>query len=76
MLYRARADDLGFGNRTEEDRLICINRFRLVDVRQPRIDEVSHEGIWVISKVLTPNCFNELSSLRRVATLEGPNGPI
>jgi hypothetical protein len=37
MLYRARADDLGFDNRTQENRLILINGFRLVDVGQPRI---------------------------------------
>ena len=73
MLYRARADDLGFDNRTQENRLIPINGFRLVDVRQPRINKIAHEGVWVITKVLMPNCLNQLSSLQRVATFEWPN---
>jgi len=76
MLYRACADDLGFDNSTQENRLILINGFRLVDVRQPRINKIAHEGVWVITKVLMPNCLNEMSSLRRVATLEWPNNQI
>jgi hypothetical protein len=76
MLYRARANDLGFGNRTQKDSLIAVCGFRIVNVRQTRIDEISHKGIRVTIKVLMPNGFNEPPSPRRVATLERPNFPI
>jgi hypothetical protein len=73
ILYRARADDLRFDDRAQENRLMPVNGFRLVDVRQPRINEIAHEGVGVATKVLAPDGLDELSSLRRVAMLEWPD---
>jgi hypothetical protein len=72
----AGSDDRAFGNRTQKDSPIAVYGFRVVDVRQARIDEVPYKGIRVSMKVLMPNGFNKPPSRRRVAESEGPNCPI
>src|SRR5216684_5559876 len=76
MLYRAGSDDRAFGNRTQKDSPIAVYGFRVVDVRQARIDEVPYKRIRVSMKVLMPNGFNKPPSRRCVAESEGPNCPI
>lgn len=54
-LYRTGANDNISSNRTQEDRSIPIDGFRLVYVRQARIDEVPYEGIRMLMKMLVPD---------------------
>jgi hypothetical protein len=74
-LYRARADDLGIGNRAQKDGSVTVYGFCLVNVRQTRIDEISHKGIRVMIEVLMPNSLDQPSGARRVATLKGTYFP-
>jgi hypothetical protein len=75
-LYRARADDPGFANRTQKDSSIAICSFGVVDVRQTRSDEISYKWIRMTIKVLMPNGLNEPTSPRCIAMLEWPNCPV
>jgi hypothetical protein len=75
-LYRARSDNPGFANRTQKDSSIAICTFGVVDIRQTRIDEVSHKRIRVTIKVLMPNGFDEPTSSRCIAILERPDCPV
>ena len=73
---RTGADDRAFGNRTQEKSAIGVHGFRVVDVRQTRINEIPYKGVRVIMKMLAPNSFDETPSSRRIAGLERPNHPI
>jgi hypothetical protein len=75
-LYRARADDPGFADRTQKDRSTAIDGFGVVDVRQTRSDEIPHQRIGVTIEVLVPNGFNEPPSPRCIAMPERPDCPV
>jgi hypothetical protein len=74
MPDRAGADDRLIGGRTQENRPIAIGGFRIVDVREARIDEIPHKGIRVLMKMLVPDRFDEPS--RRLAESAELSNPV
>jgi hypothetical protein len=69
-LDRTGADDCAFGDRAQKESPIDVQRFRVVDVRQTRINEVAYKEVRVIIKMLMPGGLNEPPSPRRVARSE------